>query len=260
MAACIDTQYPVLVIPAMQDNLIYLLIGTDSCCAVIDPGTAEPVLETAEQKKLTLTHVLLTHGHADHTGGVSLLKKKTGCSVLGSDLRQSSEIDIVVQDNQLIDMCGFRIDVIATPGHTCSSVCYYLKPDGRSAGAVFTGDTLFICGCGRLFECTANQMFHSIERLAALPDSTRLFPGHDYTLDNMRFALTVEPGNMAIRRQMEVLNKEGSLAAIPSSMGFEKQTNPFLRTQSPDIRRHVNLPDAPGEQVFAELRRRKDRF
>lgn len=260
MAASIDAEYPIGVIPAMQDNLIYLLPGTNSRCAVIDPGEAEPVLTLLEQVKLTLTHVLLTHGHSDHTGGVSLLKKKTGCSVLGSELRRTPEIDIVVQDNQLVDMCGFGIRVIAAPGHTSSSVCYYLEPDGGSNGAIFTGDTLFICGCGRLFECTAQQMFDSIKRLTALPDDTLLFPGHDYTVDNMRFALTVEPNNMAIRRQLEILNKEGSLAAIPSSMGFEKQTNPFLRTQSPDIRRTLKLPDAPDEQVFAELRRRKDRF
>lgn len=218
------------------------------------------VLTLLEQAKLTLTHVLLTHGHSDHTGGVSLLKKKSGCRVLGRDWRRTPEIDIVVQDDQRVDMCGFRIRVIAAPGHTSSSVCYYLEPDGDGKGAVFTGDTLFVCGCGRLFECTAQQMFDSIKRLAALPDDTLLFPGHDYTVENMRFALTVEPNNMAIRRQLEVLNRDGSLVAIPSSIGFEKQTNPFLRTQSPDIRRALNLADAPDEQVFAELRRRKDRF
>jgi hydroxyacylglutathione hydrolase len=260
LAASRDAEYPIGVIPAMQDNLIYLLPGTDSRCAVIDPGEAEPVLTLLEQAKLTLTHVLLTHGHSDHTGGVMLLKKKTGCSVLGSDLRRTPEIDLVVQDNQLFDMCGFRIRVIATPGHTSSSVCYYLEPDGGGKGAVFTGDTLFICGCGRLFECPAQQMFDSLHRLAALPDDTLLFPGHDYTVDNMRFALTVEPDNMAIRRQLDRLDREGSLAAIPSSIGFEKQTNPFLRTQSPAIRGSLKLFDAPDEQVFAELRRRKDRF
>lgn len=260
MAASSDAEYPIGIIPAMQDNLIYLLPGINSCCAVIDPGEAEMVLTLLERAKLTLTHVLLTHGHSDHTGGVSLLKKKSGCSVLGSDRRRTPEIDIVVQDDQRVDMCGFRIRVIAAPGHTSSSVCYYLEPDGDGKGAVFTGDTLFVCGCGRLFECTAQQMFDSIKRLAALPDDTLLFPGHDYTVENMRFALTVEPNNMAIRRQLEVLNRDGSLAAIPSSLGFEKQTNPFLRTQSPDIRRALNLADAPDEQVFAELRRRKDRF
>ncbi|MEN6309855.1 MAG: hydroxyacylglutathione hydrolase [Anaerohalosphaeraceae bacterium] len=260
MVVSIDTEYPILVIPAMQDNLIYLLAGADSHCAVIDPGVADPVLDVLEQKRLTLTHILLTHNHADHTGGVMVLKKKTGCEVLGTDSRRTPEMDSVVRDNQVIRICGFQIRVIATPGHTSSSVCYYLQPDGSDKGAIFTGDTLFICGCGRLFECTAKQMFGSLQCLAELPEDTRLFPGHDYTMDNIQFALTVDPDNAALRQQLDVLNQKGSPAAIPSSIGFEKQTNPFLRTQSPDIRRNLKVSDAPDWQVFAELRRRKDEF
>lgn len=243
-----------------QDNYIYLLASDDRQCAVIDPGTAGPVLATLEKQNLKLTHILLTHHHADHTGGVESLKTRTHCRVIGPDSQRIAGLDEAAQDNQILAVCGFSIRVLATPGHTRTGVCYVLESTADRPAAVFTGDTLFIGGCGRLFEGSAPQMYQSLQKLAALPDDTAVYPGHDYTLDNYRFAMTVEPDNVIVQKCLSELEEKGALSAIPSTIGLEKQTNPFLRTQSRSIRNTLEMPDAPDWEVFAELRKRKDFF
>jgi hydroxyacylglutathione hydrolase len=248
------------IIPSGQDNCIYLLVSDDRQCAVIDPGTAGPVLAALEKQNLKLTHILLTHHHADHTGGAESLKTKTRCQVIGPDSQRIAGLDETAQDNQVLNFGGLSIRVIATPGHTPTGVCYVLESAAGQPAVVFTGDTLFIGGCGRLFESSASQMHQSLQKLAALPDDTAVYPGHDYTLENYRFALTVEPDNTVVRKRLSELEEKGSLSAIPSTIGLEKQTNPFLRTQSRSIRNTLEMPDVPDWEVFAELRKRKDYF
>jgi hydroxyacylglutathione hydrolase len=222
---------------------------------VIDPGRAKPVVSFLEKQKLKLTHILLTHHHADHTGGIETLKAKYSCRVIGPDPQRIAGLDQVVQDNQIVSFPEFAIRVISTPGHTRTSVCYVLE-----SAAVFTGDTLFICGCGRCFEGTSLQMHESLMKLAALPEATLVYPGHDYTIENYQFALTVEPDNTTVREQLERLKEQGSLSAIPSTVGLEKQTNPFLQTQSISIRKTLDMLDAPDWEVFGCLRNKKNQF
>jgi hydroxyacylglutathione hydrolase len=243
-----------------QDNCIYLLASDDRQGIVIDPGTAGPVLSALEKQNLKLAYILLTHHHTDHTGGVELLKTKYNCRVSGPDSQRIAGLNEVVQDNQILNVCGLSIRVLATPGHTQTGVCYVLESTAGRPAAVFTGDTLFIGGCGRLLEGSAMQMYQSLRKLAALPDDTAVYPGHDYTLDNYHFALTVEPDNVIVRKCLSELGGKGSLSAIPSTIGLEKQTNPFLQTQSRSIRNTLKMPDAPDWKIFAELRKRKDFF
>ncbi len=253
------------------DNYIYLLAASDGQNIVIDPGMAEPVLSVLEKQKLQLTHILLTHHHADHTSGAETLKAKYSCRIIGPDSQRIAGLDQVVGDNQILNFPDFSIRVISTPGHTRNSICYVLHSrvcsraahptgDAGKPDAVFTGDTLFVCGCGRCFEETPQQMYRSLQKLAALPDETLVYPGHDYTLENYQFALTVEPDNEIVKKRLSDLEAKGSLSAIPSTIGLEKQTNPFLRTQSPSIRKTLKMPDAPDWEVFKRLRTMKDDF
>jgi len=242
------------------DNYVYLLSGNDGQCAAIDPGTAGPVLAAIEKQKLKLTHILLTHHHADHIGGAESLKAKTRCQVIGPDSQRIAGLDETVKDNQVLNLGGLFIRVLATPGHTRTGVCYVLESAAGQPAAVFTGDTLFIGGCGRLIEGSAMQMYQSLQKLAALPDDTAVYPGHDYTLENYRFALTVEPDNAIVQKCLSELEEKGSLSAVPSSIGLEKQINPFLRTQSRSIRNTLKMFDAQDWEVYAELRKRKDFF
>jgi hydroxyacylglutathione hydrolase len=254
-----QSAFSTTIILSGQDNCIYLLASNDRQCAVIDPGTAGPVLAALEKQNLKLAYILLTHHHADHTGGAESLKTKCHCRIIGPDSQRIAGLDEVVQDNQILNVCKLSIRVLATPGHTQTGVCYILE-SAAGRPAAFTGDMLFIGGCGRLFEGSAPQMYQSLQKLAALPDDTTVYPGHDYTLDNYRFALTVEPDNVVVRKRLSELEEKGSLSAIPSTIGFEKQTNPFLRTQSRSIRNTLKMPDAPDCEIFAELRKRKDFF
>jgi hydroxyacylglutathione hydrolase len=237
------------------DNYIYLLIAGDRQAIVIDPGEAGPVVSVVEKQKLKLTHILLTHHHADHVGGIETLKAKYSCRVIGPDSQRIAGLDQVVQDNQILSFPDFSIRVILTPGHTRTSVCYALE-----SAAVFTGDTMFVCGCGRCFEGSPQQMHESLQKLAALPDETLVYPGHDYTAENYQFALTVEPNNEVVKKRLSELEAKGSMSAIPSTIKLEKQTNPFLRTQSLSIRTILNMPDAPNWEVFGDLRSKKNSF
>jgi hydroxyacylglutathione hydrolase len=191
------------------------------------------------------------------------LKKKTGCEVLGADKRRIKGIDVVVQDNQILKLGGTEIQVIATPGHTKTSVCYYLPAAGDDAKRIlFTGDTLFIGGCGRILECSAKTMWASLVKLAALPDDTLVYCGHDYTLENYEFALTVEPDNVARRQRLQRIRQivnEGGLT-VPSTMSQEKTANIFLRSASEEVKTALGMTGANAAGVFAELRRRKDFF
>jgi hydroxyacylglutathione hydrolase len=241
--------WEVWIIPALKDNYIYGLIHADTGHAVlVDPGENTHVISWLQSCKIVSLHtILLTHHHGDHTAATAALKAAYGGHVVGAaaDAHRLPPLDRPVSEGERFTLSGEDVQVLAIPGHTLGHVAYYLP----SADLLFCGDTLFSLGCGRLFEGTPAQMLASLQRLAALPDETWVCCGHEYTLDNARFALTVEPGNPdLIQRQQEAaaLRAQG-LPTLPARLGMEKRANPFLRTGG-DVAR------------FAELRAQKDAF
>ncbi|MCP4450979.1 MAG: hydroxyacylglutathione hydrolase [Planctomycetes bacterium] len=229
-------------IRAFGDNWIYVLEYEPGKALAVDPGESTGVLECLKAKSLGLTTILVTHHHLDHVGGVLELKKKTGCQVVGADASRIKGLDRLVHDGETIEMGPVTFDVIAAPGHTSTSVCYY-SADIKPNAVVFTGDTLFIGGCGRLFEGSAQQMYESLARLARLPDATLVCCGHDYTVENLAFAQTIEPGDDQICEQLKRARQE---PMRDSTLEQERQTNVFLR--------------ATCVQEFARRRKLKDAF
>jgi hydroxyacylglutathione hydrolase len=178
---------------------------------------------------------------------VDTLKRNTGCTVVGSDAVRIRGLDTVMKDGDVIELADVQVGCIATPGHTASSVCFFVSGGGFQ-GVLFSGDTLFVCGCGRMFECDGETMYQSLQRLTALPDETLVCPGHDYTEENVEFALTVHPGNAALQEKLEQvrLSSASGQPTVPSTLAEEKKLNPFLT--------------AADWKTFATLRRKKDVF
>ena len=162
----------ITILTAFKDNYIYLLEYLPGQCIVVDPGDTTPVLDVLDIRSLQLTHTLITHHHTDHIGGVSTLKQKTGCEVIGPSDKRISGLDTVINDVDTMKLADMTIRCIATPGHTATSVCYYVAGSSLETPVLFTGDTLFVCGCGRMFECGGQTMFESLQNLAALADET----------------------------------------------------------------------------------------
>ena len=248
-------------VPCLSDNYAYLVRDPDEdFCAIVDPSEARPVNAALAARGWRLTHILNTHHHPDHTGGNAALKAEHGAKVVGpgKDRARIPALDEGVEEGSPFALGSHRARAIEIPAHTRAHIAFVFEADG----AVFTGDTLFAMGCGRLFEGTPGMMWNSLSKLMGLADSMRVYCGHEYTLNNGRFALTLEPGNTDLEarmREVEALRADG-MPTIPSTIGLEKRTNPFLRPQSPEIRRTLNMMDADDVAVFAELRARKDRF
>lgn len=247
--------------PCLQDNYGYLVhVPGRAVTAAIDTPDASAVERALEAKGWTLTHILNTHHHGDHAGGNLALKARFGCTIIGprAEAARIPGLDQAVGDGDTVDLGGHVATVFDVPGHTAGHIAYWFAADG----AAFVGDTLFALGCGRLFEGTAAQMWQSLSKLRALPDETRVYCAHEYTQANARFALTVEPQNAALKaraRDIDALRAAGK-PTVPSLLGLEKATNPFLRAESPDLQATLGLVGADPVTVFAETRRRKDRF
>lgn len=256
-----NTMNSVITIRILGDNLTYLYRYGQNESFVVDPGDSSPVLSVLKKEGLTLRTILVTHHHYDHTAGTADLKRRATCTVIGGDKRISG-IDNIVRDGQILTFGDKAVQVLATPGHTRTSVCYYMQPSGDDSPILWTGDTLFIGGCGRLLECDARSMWDSLGRLASLPDETLVYCGHDYTLENYEFALSIEPGNEAVRRRLDEIKqtcKQGGLT-VPSTLLQERTTNVFLRADTPELKAALGMTQARAVEVFAELRRRKDVF
>lgn len=253
----------VITIPAFGDNLAYLYRYDQSNAFAVDPSDGSRVLSILRERDLDLTTILVTHHHWDHIAGTVELKERTGCQIVGGDKQRIPDIDCVVGDGQILAVGNARIKVIATPGHTRTAVCYYMQPSNDNKnGILWTGDTLFVGGCGRLLECDAQSMWSSLLKLASLPDDTLVYCGHDYTLENYEFALSIEPDNKSVKQRLyetEQAQRQGNLT-VPSTILQERTTNPFLRADTTELKTALDMPQAQAVDVFAQLRRRKDIF
>lgn len=248
-------------IPARTDNYLWLVHEPDTdTVAIVDPADAEPVIAKCEELGLTLTHILNTHHHGDHTGGNLALKEKYDCVVIGpaADRDRIPGIDIAVGEDDTVALGTETARVYDVPGHTRGHIAYWFA----NSDALFCGDTLFAMGCGRLFEGTPGQMWDSLSKFDDLPDETRVYCAHEYTQANARFALTVNPGNKALKKraaEVDALRAEGT-PTVPSTLGAERATNPFLRPDDPDLQTAVGKAGEDLVAVFAETRSRKDNF
>ena len=234
-------------IPALSDNYIWLV--HEECSGetmVVDPALAEPVLAEAEARGWRITQIWNTHWHHDHTGGNAAIKVAAGCLVTGpaAEAARIPTLDHHVREGDRVTLGPVEAVVLEVPAHTAGHIAYHLP----SEEVVFVGDTLFAMGCGRLFEGTAEQMHANLQRLAALPPETRVYCAHEYTLSNARFAVTVEPDNAQLARraaEVEAARAAGE-ATVPTTIGLELATNPFMRASS--------------IEEFSERRRAKDVF
>ncbi len=251
-------------IPAFEDNYIWALINRDAGTAVVvDPGDASPVEAFLTKERLTLSGILITHHHGDHVGGVAALRANRDIPVFGP---ANEAIDLLTHrvgdgDCHMLPgefSCSFS--VIDVPGHTAGHIAYLVEDH------LFCGDTLFVMGCGRLFEGTPAQLHASLQRIASLPATTQLFCAHEYTLSNLKFALTVEPSNEALQRRAFAVTetRASGLPTVPTTVAEELETNPYLRCHSSEIlasaERFAGSPLATEVDVFAALRRWKNEF
>ena len=244
-----------------SDNFGVLARDRETGAAMlVDAPEEAPILEAIGRTGWKPSLLLVTHHHHDHVEANLALKRRFGLRIVGPEAEADRipGIDETVREGDALALGSQEIRVIETPGHTAGHVCYHLP----AAGIVFTADTLFALGCGRLFEAPPETMFASLGKLAALPGQTAVYCGHEYTLSNARFALSVDPGNERLKARaarVEALRAQGK-PTLPTTIAEELATNPFLRAADPGIRRHLGMENATDEAVFAELRRRKDSF
>jgi len=245
----------------LTDNFGVLLHDPGSRrTAAIDAPEAAPVEAALKDTGWTLTDILVTHHHGDHTGGIAELKHRHRCRVVAPDgeAGRIPEVDETVRDGDTVRVGALEGRVIVTPGHTAAPATLHFPADKL----VFAGDTLFSIGCGRVIEGTMEQMWQSMLKLRALPDDTMIYCGHEYTVANIRFAKTIEPDNAALaarEREVALLVADGK-PTVPSPMGQEKAANPFLRADVPEVAKSVGMAGAPAAEVFGEIRTRKNKF
>jgi hydroxyacylglutathione hydrolase len=247
--------------PCLEDNYGFLVhdpaSGYTGC---IDTPEVEAIERALQEKGWTLTHIFNTHHHFDHAGGNLELKEKTDAVIVGprSDNRRIPGMDIQLGNGDDYMFGEQEVLVFETPGHTSGHCIYYFA----AAGAVFVGDTIFALGCGRLFEGTPEQMWGSIQKLMALPDETTVYCAHEYTQANAKFALSVEPQNQELVERAAAIDalRADNKPTVPTTIGLERRTNPFMRPTSADLRETIGLIDSTDVEVFAETRQRKDNF
>ena len=235
------------IISCLQDNYSYLIIDeTNNLACIVDPSEAGPVIDYLKNKNINLKYILNTHHHFDHVGGNNDLKKKYNSIVIGykNDAHRIPEIDILLEDSQIWKADNFETEIIHIPGHTNGHICFHFFKDKL----IFTGDTLFSLGCGKLFEGTYEDMFESLKKIKKLPQDTKIYCGHEYTLQNSKFCIKHDPENKNLKRKIIEIKKkiENNLPTIPSTLKVENECNIFLR--------------AKDVESFSKLRDLKDNF
>ena len=251
----------ITIIPVLVDNYIYIIHDPVSHeTAVIDPALAQPVLDVLQEKGWQLTYIWNTHHHSDHIGGNLHLKQKTGCRIIAAqaDWDRIPGIDQGVNEGDVISLGLHKASVLATPGHTRAHIVYHFADDNT----LFCGDTLFVMGCGRLFEGTAEQLWNSLQKLKVLPKATLVYCTHEYTQANGRFALTVEPDNQQLQQRMIEVNRlrSNKQPTVPTTIAEELATNPFFREDSADLQKTIGMVNSKPVDIFAKVRRLKDGF
>jgi len=243
--------------PYMDDNYGVLVHAPATGETVsIDCGNANATNKALKQNNWSLSHIWVTHHHADHIAGLKALKQQHTCFVIGPD--SIDDVDQIVTDNNSFEFASTPVTALHTPGHTLDMINYHLPTEKT----VFTGDTLFSLGCGRIFEGNADMMWNSLVKLMQLPSDTTVYSSHEYTKANAAFALSVDPTNQALVKRAALVDKlrDNDEPTVPSLLSEELATNPFLRASDKDIRQLLHLPDATDSEVFAEIRKRKDNF
>lgn len=251
----------IVTVPCRTDNYAFLIHDVDSgATALVDAPDAAPIRAALEKRGWHLSEIWITHHHGDHVEGVEELRGAYGAQVTGAlaDAGRLPPLDRAVADGGRFDFAGSEVEVLDVSGHTVGHIAFHLP----SADAIFTADSLMALGCGRLFEGTADQMWTSLSKLAALPPETRVCSGHEYTAANGAFALTIEPDNSDLISRVRSVGEARARgeATVPSLLSDELATNPFLRARLPEVKAAVGMEGAEDAAVFAEIRRRKDAF
>jgi len=251
----------IVTIACLDDNYAFLLHSTDSGeCALIDAPEGAPILAALKARNWQLTEIWLTHHHWDHIDAVAEIKAATGAKVVGAkaDAQRLPPLNAMVSEAAPYLFAGHQVQVFDVPGHTVGHIAFYVA----DAGAMFTADSLMALGCGRLFEGTAEQMWASLSKLAALPGDTLVCSGHEYTAANARFALTIEPDNADLLARVQDIERARAAdqPTVPSTLALELATNPFLRANLASVKAAVGMAGAADSAVFAEVRKRKDAF
>jgi len=239
------------VIPYSQDNYAYV-IHLDRTTLVVDPGEKSPIQKFLQENSLELTHILITHPHPDHLGGAVALQKKWDCALLGPACKQLPALDQSLLGNDELVIGPLSFQVLATPGHTAHDLCFYFPKEKW----LFSGDTLFHAGCGKVFSGTYHQLYQSLSKIKKLPDETQVFPGHAYVIPNLEFALSLEPKSQKLKQVLQEAKDRKN--PFPTTLGWEKEYNPFLSVE--DKKWHKIFSTSDPLSVFTSMRKLKDQF
>ena len=251
----------VIIIPILSDNYSYLIIDKENkFCSAVDPASPEEIIPFLEKEKIGLKNILNTHYHSDHTAGNLYLKKKFKCKIYGPDKEkdQIPGIDVALKENDTLKINDYSVKIFETPGHTAGHIIYWFEKEQ----VVFTGDTLFVLGCGKLFEGTPEIMWDSLLKIRNLPKKTQIYCGHEYSKSNADFALSVEKNNNKLLKRSDEINKlinENSFT-VPTTLEKEIECNPFLRADVDNIKKNLEMENASPAEVFGEIRKKKDIF
>ena len=251
----------VTIIPILSDNYSYLIIDKDNkYCSAVDPASPEEIIPFLEREKLDLKNILNTHYHSDHTAGNLELKEKYKCKIYGPDKEKNQipGIDIALKENDILNINNYSAKIFETPGHTAGHIIYWFKKDK----IVFTGDTLFVLGCGKLFEGTPQIMWNSLLKIRNLPKETQVYCGHEYSKSNADFAISIEKNNNQLLKRSDEIKKliNKNSYTVPTTIEKEIESNPFLRADNDNIKKNLQMEKNSPEEVFGEIRKRKDIF